>query len=82
LYAVTVCGSSEPTEEVKHNPIRRANHIHLSQVPECMNEVPRDRSVHIFCGSARRATVAASLLRRAGRDNLTVVLGGPAAGVR
>jgi rhodanese-related sulfurtransferase len=30
----------------------------------------------MFCGSARRAAVAANLLKRAGWDNLTVVLGG------
>jgi hydroxyacylglutathione hydrolase len=63
-------------EEVQHNPIPGAYHIHLSQVPERMDEVPRDRPVYIFCGSGRRSTVAASLLKPAGSENLTVVLGG------
>jgi hydroxyacylglutathione hydrolase len=63
-------------DEVTKRPIPGAYHIHLTEVPERMEEVPRGRAVYIFCGSGRRATVAASLLRRAGWDNLTVVLGG------
>jgi hydroxyacylglutathione hydrolase len=41
-----------------------------------MDEVPLDRMVYIVCGSGVRATTAASLLQRAGRKDLTVVLGG------
>jgi hydroxyacylglutathione hydrolase len=63
-------------KEVKDNPIPAAYHIHLSHVPERMQEIPRDRPVYIFCGSGLRATLAASLLRRAGWRNASVVLGG------
>jgi hydroxyacylglutathione hydrolase len=38
--------------------------------------VPQQRSVYIFCGTGVRSTVAASLLQRAGWQDLTVVLGG------
>lgn len=63
-------------EEVARQAIPGARNIHLSRVPEQSEEVPRDRPVHIFCGSGMRATVAASLLQREGWDNLTVILGG------
>ncbi len=63
-------------KEVKHNPIPNAHHIHLSQLPKHVAEVPGDRPVFLFCGSGVRSTVAASLLKRAGWENLTVVLGG------
>jgi hydroxyacylglutathione hydrolase len=64
--------------EVENNPIPGACHIHLSHVVERMDEVPRDRSIYIFCGTGLRSTVAASLLKRSGWDNVTVVLGGVA----
>lgn len=50
--------------------------IHITQIPERMDEVPRDRSVYIFCGTGLRAMVVASLLRREGWQDMTVVLGG------
>jgi hydroxyacylglutathione hydrolase len=62
--------------EVEQNPIPNANHIRLSQVPQKTDDVPKDRPVYIFCGTGMRATVAASLLKRAGWANLSVVLGG------
>ncbi|MBM4429166.1 MAG: MBL fold metallo-hydrolase [Chloroflexi bacterium] len=63
-------------DEVRHTPIPGAHHIHLSHVQERMSEVPQDQPVYIFCGSGLRSTVAASLLKRGGWQNLTVVLGG------
>jgi hydroxyacylglutathione hydrolase len=69
-------------KEVAAGPIPDAHHIHLTQLPHHLGEVPRDRPVHIFCGSGLRSMVAASLLRREGADNkhpwenLAVVLGG------
>jgi hydroxyacylglutathione hydrolase len=63
-------------EEVEQQAVPGGYHIHLSHLPERMQEVPRDRPVYIFCGSGVRSTVAASLLQRAGYDNMTVVLGG------
>ena len=56
--------------------IPNARHIHITQLPHHMSEVPRDRSVYIFCGSGLRSTVAASLLQRQGWKNAAVVLGG------
>jgi hydroxyacylglutathione hydrolase len=56
--------------------IPNAQQIHITQLPHRMSEVPRDRSVYIFCGSGIRSTVAASLLQRQGWKNVAVVLGG------
>jgi hydroxyacylglutathione hydrolase len=56
--------------------IEGATQIHLTQLPGRLGEVPRDRPVYLFCGSGMRSMMAASLLRREGRDNLSVVLGG------
>jgi hydroxyacylglutathione hydrolase len=63
-------------EEVAQREIPVAHHIHITQLPERMDEVPRDQPVYIFCGSGLRAMTAASLLWRAGWENLTTVLGG------
>jgi hydroxyacylglutathione hydrolase len=53
-----------------------AHHIHLTQLPQRIGEVPRDRMVYIFCGSGLRSMTAAGLLKKAGWDKLTVIRGG------
>lgn len=62
--------------EVERREIPGAHHIHITQLPECLQEVPNDRQVFIFCGTGLRSMIGASLLRRAGWQDLTVVLGG------
>ncbi|MGC9515863.1 MBL fold metallo-hydrolase [Methanocrinis sp.] len=56
--------------------ITGAHHIHITQLPQRIEEVPKDRPVYIFCGSGLRSMVAASILQREGWDNVTVILGG------
>ncbi len=56
--------------------ITRAHHIHITQLPQRIEEVPRDRPVYIFCGSGLRSMVAASILQREGWQDMTVILGG------
>jgi hydroxyacylglutathione hydrolase len=56
-----------------------SKHIHVTQIPMRMNEVPRDRKVYVFCGSGMRSMIAASFLERHGWRNLAVVLGGTSA---
>jgi hydroxyacylglutathione hydrolase len=63
-------------EEMKATSIPNAQHIHVTQLLARLYEVPRDRPVHIFCGSGLRSMIAASLLQREGWQDLTVVLGG------
>jgi hydroxyacylglutathione hydrolase len=56
--------------------IKKANHIHITQLPQHIDEIPRDQPIYIFCGSGLRSTIAASLLKRDGVKDLWVVLGG------
>ena len=62
--------------ELEHVRIPGARHIHITQLPQHLDEVPRDRDVYVFCGSGLRSMIAASLLQRAGYERLAVVLGG------
>ncbi|MGB9902068.1 MBL fold metallo-hydrolase [Methanothrix sp.] len=63
-------------EEVSEVSITGAHHIHVTQLPRRMDEVPRERAVYIFCGSGMRSMVAASFLKRHGWNSIAVVLGG------
>ena len=65
-------------ELASEGEITDAHHIHITQIPVHIDEVPRDRPVHIFCGSGLRSMVVASFLQRQGWSDLTVVLGGVA----
>jgi hydroxyacylglutathione hydrolase len=64
-------------EELKRDGrIQDAQHIHVTQIPERMNEVGKERIVYIFCGSGMRSMIAASFLQRNGWQDLNVILGG------
>jgi hydroxyacylglutathione hydrolase len=63
-------------ELAKNGHIAGALHIHITQLPQRLEELPRDQPVYIFCGSGLRSTIVASLLKRRGMENLRVVLGG------
>jgi len=64
-------------EELDQNGrITGAHHIHITQLPNQMSDVPKDIPVYIFCGSGLRSMIAASLLKRNGWDQLSVILGG------
>lgn len=75
VWILDVRSASELLEEGR---IPAAHHIHVTQLPGRLGEVPRDVPVYIFCGSGLRSMIAASLLERAGWQRLTVVLGGSA----
>lgn len=62
----------------KDGQVPNAQHIHVTQIPERMEEVPSDRTVHVFCGSGLRSMIVASFLQRNGWKDLEVVLGGMA----
>ena len=63
-------------EEVRRVAISGAQHVHITQLPLHLQEVPRDHPVGLFCASGMRSMIGASLLRREQWENLTVVLGG------
>ncbi len=56
--------------------IDEARHIPLGQLEQRLGELPRDRAMAVICGSGYRASLAASLLRRHGFDQVSNVAGG------
>ncbi len=56
--------------------ITGAKHIHITQILDRLEEVPKNKTVYIFCGSGLRSMIVASLLKRNGWKDLVVVLGG------
>jgi hydroxyacylglutathione hydrolase len=59
--------------------IAGAQHIMAGELAKRLDEVPRDGTLAVICGSGYRSTVASSILARAGRTNLLNVTGGMAA---
>jgi hydroxyacylglutathione hydrolase len=62
--------------EWRSGHIEGAHYIMAGHLAERMNEVPKDKPVHIICASGYRSNIAASLLRRAGYRDVTNVVGG------
>ncbi|WPP34181.1 rhodanese-like domain-containing protein [Streptomyces sp. CL7] len=56
-----------------------ALHIALGELPERLDEIPRDRPLVLHCAGGHRSSIAASLLRRQGFEDVSDVLGGWAA---
>lgn len=56
--------------------IEGALRIPLGELAGRLGEVPRDGRVCVLCGGGLRSMTAASLLRGAGRDDVSVMLGG------
>lgn len=56
--------------------IEGARHVHAGQVEQHLEEIPRDRPVAVICGSGHRASIAASLLKRHGYQDVANVAGG------
>jgi hydroxyacylglutathione hydrolase len=64
-------------EEIeKKGRIPNALSITITQLYEKMDEVPKKKTVYVFCGSGLRSMIAASLLKKEGWGNLKVALGG------
>lgn len=53
-----------------------AIHIPANDLPQRLDTLPTDRTVHIICGSGYRSSIASSVLKRAGRANVVNVVGG------
>jgi len=63
---------SEWTVGVYHG----SNRIPLAELEERISELNKKDNIHILCKSGIRATIAYSLLRRNGFENITVIEGG------
>jgi hydroxyacylglutathione hydrolase len=62
-------------EEVEAGRIEGSGHQFLGELPACVGDLDQGRHYTVLCGSGARATVAASLLRRAGVERVDVYLG-------
>ncbi|MHB8639884.1 MAG: MBL fold metallo-hydrolase [Candidatus Acidiferrales bacterium] len=62
--------------EWKSGHIDGATHIMAGNLPKHLNELPRDKEIHVICGSGYRSSIASSILRNAGFDKIVNVLGG------
>lgn len=71
-------GEGTPIGKLRIAALHMSGHtlIHIVESPGRMGEVPADRPVQVSCGSGVRSMIVTSLLRRAGWENLTAVLGG------
>jgi hydroxyacylglutathione hydrolase len=72
FWMLDVRGEDELEREGK---VYGAHHIHITQLPKHLDDVPKDE-VTIFCGTGLRSMIAASILKREGWPTPTVVLGG------
>ncbi len=59
--------------------LKDAMHVYVGEIPDRLNEIPKDKPIITFCGSGRRAIIAASILKRNGFDDVKNCLGSMAA---
>ncbi len=62
--------------ETKHIALPFALHIPIDQLPERLDEVPRDKLVATFCSGGDRAGVAFAYLHAQGFENVRILKGG------
>jgi hydroxyacylglutathione hydrolase len=53
-----------------------ATHIHLGELPSRLDELPRDRPILLYCRTANRSAIAASILQAVGFADVRNVEGG------
>lgn len=73
--SLTVLDVRQPNEW-QDGHMHRAMHISGGELPQQIDELPKDRPIAVYCGSGYRFSVAASLLQRAGHPHVFNVLGG------
>jgi glyoxylase-like metal-dependent hydrolase (beta-lactamase superfamily II)/rhodanese-related sulfurtransferase len=62
--------------EAEELSVEGSTNIPLSRLLEHLDELPGDRPIVVHCGSGYRSSIAASLLRRNGFDDITDLVGG------
>jgi DMSO/TMAO reductase YedYZ molybdopterin-dependent catalytic subunit/glyoxylase-like metal-dependent hydrolase (beta-lactamase superfamily II) len=65
--------------EWRDGPLDGSVNIPLARLEERLDEIPRDREVVVHCGSGYRSSIAASLLRRHGFEQIADLVGGMSA---
>jgi hydroxyacylglutathione hydrolase len=66
-------------DEFESGRLPNAQHIYVGELSARVDEVPRDKPVTTFCGSGKRAIIAASILKRNGFEHVEDSLGSMAA---
>ena len=51
-------------------------HIPIDEIPDRIGEIPRDRTIGIFCSASTRSAIVYAFLRAKGYENVRVVPGG------
>lgn len=59
--------------------IKNAEHITGAELPEKYSELPKEKQIAVICGSGYRSTVAGSLLKSEGFQNVSSIIGGMSA---
>jgi len=62
--------------EWRERHVEQAVHIPLSRLVGCLDTLPAERALVVHCASDYRAAIAASLIRRAGHQDVAVLVGG------
>jgi len=62
-------------QEYQQGHLPYARNIYVGHLPDHISELDRDKEVVTFCGSGRRAIIAASILKAAGFQNVQDCLG-------
>ncbi|TFG26748.1 MAG: MBL fold metallo-hydrolase [Promethearchaeota archaeon] len=55
--------------------IKNSKHIYFGYLPDRLNEIPNDKLIITYCGNGSRASLAASILKKAGFDRVSNFLG-------
>jgi hydroxyacylglutathione hydrolase len=63
-------------DEYRGGHIAGASNIHVGHLEERVHEVDSERPVVTVCGVGTRSSMAASILKRAGHDDVSLLLGG------
>jgi glyoxylase-like metal-dependent hydrolase (beta-lactamase superfamily II)/rhodanese-related sulfurtransferase len=72
----TILDVRQPQEWATEGVIAGSRQIFVADLPTHLDELPRDRAVTVLCRTGYRASIAASLLDRAGFDVRLVARGG------
>ncbi|SCE63147.1 rhodanese-like domain-containing protein, partial [Streptomyces sp. OspMP-M43] len=56
--------------------IEGALHLPLGELPGRLDEIPRDEPLVVHCAGGHRSSIAASLLRHRGFEDVSDILGG------
>jgi len=62
--------------EIKGGGLQHGKRIHLTELLNHLDEIPKDRKIAPMCTSGYRSMLAASLLEKAGWHHMAVPIGG------